>query len=331
MFARLRAVLILGFALILCAASAWPQDDRSGTIQISGRVVDSASFQIPNVAVTLKIIGMDQPLVKVQTDQDGVFTFPAVSANEYELHFEATGFAPVTRDASQVIASGTVVLKVDPSRTHILTFLPSIGIFGQLIDASGAAISNAIVTIQPPKPEQMTVARVSVDQEGKFVSSAASLQGTYEFRFSAPGFKSVTKQSVPTKGYIEVGTVVMPIGDVTDAPMKTTLCEAVNNSNHFTGHFVEFRTEIHASGKVTPMTLVLYDSSCSAAVLGPMLDGRSINPIDNHILRENLDQHRFVEAIVLGKFERLSTPIGSYRYRLTIHSISGVAAKPNDR
>lgn len=326
MFARLRAILVLGFALVLCAAHVWSQDDHPATLRISGRVVDPASFQIPNVDVALKIVGMDQPLMKVVTDGNGIFTFPAVPSNAYELHFEAIGFAPVTLDAAQVMASGTVVMRVGRLR-GIWKASPSIGIFGRLIDPSGAAVSNAVVTIQPPKPEQITVAPVRVDQEGKFVSSAASLQGTYEFRFSAPGFKSVTKQSVPTKGYIEVGTVVMPIGDVTDAPMKTTLCEAVNNSNRLTGHFVEVRTEIHASEKGTPMTLVLYDSSCSAVVLGPMLDGRSINATDKHTLRKNLDQHHFVEATVLGKFEPLSTPVGSYRYRLTIHSISGVAVK----
>ena len=327
MFARPRAISILGFALVLCAAPAWSQDDQPTTLRISGRAVDPASFQIPNVAVTLKIVGMDQPLMKAVTDETGIFTFPPVPSNSYELHFDKPGFAPLAMDAAKVIASGTVVMKVTaPAETPIPS---SIGIFGRLLDLSGAAISDAVVAIQPPKPEQMTVQRVRVDQEGNFVSWAASQQGPYEFRFSAPGFKPVTKQiAQPMNGYIEVGTVVMPIGDVTDAPMKATLCDVANHPNRFNGHFVEVRTEIHASGKDTAMTFVLYDSSCSAVVLGPMLDGRSINATDNHTLRKNLDQHRFVEATVLGKFEPLSTPIGNYRYRLTIHSISGVAVEP---
>jgi len=49
MFARLRAVLILGFALILCAASAWPQDDRSGTIQIPLALVDQISAHLASL------------------------------------------------------------------------------------------------------------------------------------------------------------------------------------------------------------------------------------------------------------------------------------------
>ena len=50
--------------------------------------------------------------MKVVTDRAGMFTFPAVPSNTYELRFDKLGFAPLTMDAAQVIAIGTVVMKV---------------------------------------------------------------------------------------------------------------------------------------------------------------------------------------------------------------------------
>ncbi len=76
MFVKLWAIFILGFALLLCGAPVWSQDNQPTSIRISGRVVDPASFQIPNVAVTLKVVGREQSQMKVVTDETGHLHFP---------------------------------------------------------------------------------------------------------------------------------------------------------------------------------------------------------------------------------------------------------------
>jgi hypothetical protein len=91
-----RGTFILASILVL-ADIGWSQSARSTpTIPIAGRVTDLAFNQIPNVTVTLKAMGAEKGIASVETEQTGVFRFPAVPSGAYELHFEKAGFMPVT-------------------------------------------------------------------------------------------------------------------------------------------------------------------------------------------------------------------------------------------
>jgi hypothetical protein len=91
-----RGTFILA-SLLAFAAIGWSQSVRStATIPIAGRVTDLAFNQLPNVTVTLRAMGSDKGIASVETEQTGVFRFPAVPSGAYELHFEKAGFMPVT-------------------------------------------------------------------------------------------------------------------------------------------------------------------------------------------------------------------------------------------
>ena len=96
MGSKFRGTFLLA-SLMAFAAIGWSQSAQSTlTIPIAGRVTDSAFKQIPNVTVTLKVLGSDKGIAKVETDQTGAFRFPAVPPGAHELHFEKTGYMPVT-------------------------------------------------------------------------------------------------------------------------------------------------------------------------------------------------------------------------------------------
>ena len=96
MSSKFRGTFFLA-SLLAFAAIGWPQSAQSiPTIPIAGHVTDSAFKQLPNVTVTLKVLGSDKGIARVETDQTGAFRFPAVPSGAHELHFEKAGFMPVT-------------------------------------------------------------------------------------------------------------------------------------------------------------------------------------------------------------------------------------------
>ncbi len=99
------------------AASGWSQSaPATATIPLAGHVTDLAFKRIPNVAVTLKTIGSDIEISRVETDPAGEFRFPAVPSGAHELHFEKAGFMPVsfpiqTSSEEKELDIGSVILQ----------------------------------------------------------------------------------------------------------------------------------------------------------------------------------------------------------------------------
>jgi hypothetical protein len=67
--------------------------------------------------VTLKPLGSDKGIAKMETYQTGAFRFPAVPSGAYELHFEKAGFMPVTfpiqvSQEEKYIDVGSVVMQI---------------------------------------------------------------------------------------------------------------------------------------------------------------------------------------------------------------------------
>jgi hypothetical protein len=82
--------------------------------QISGRVVDITGAGMSNAAVTLTRMDLHDATTG-QTDENGVFTFPAVSSGLYELIFETSGFRRATVPVNRVGKGknvGTIVMEV---------------------------------------------------------------------------------------------------------------------------------------------------------------------------------------------------------------------------
>jgi hypothetical protein len=91
-----RGTFLLAGLLAFAAIGGTQFTQSTPTIPVAGRVTDSAFNQIANVTVTLKRLGSDKGIAKVETDQTGAFRFPAVPFGAHELHFEKAGFIRVT-------------------------------------------------------------------------------------------------------------------------------------------------------------------------------------------------------------------------------------------
>ena len=102
--------VIYAILLQLLCGAAWGQN----TV-VSGRVTDTSSGVIPNVAVDLTNRAT-QVKLQTLTNAEGIFVFPSVPPGNYEVNAKVTGFA-----ASRI---ESVTLEVGQSRTLDLTLMP---------------------------------------------------------------------------------------------------------------------------------------------------------------------------------------------------------------
>jgi hypothetical protein len=112
-----RGTFLLAGLLAFAAIGGTQFAQSTPTIPVAGRVTDAAFNQIANVTVTLKALGSDKGIAKVETDQTGAFKFPAVPFGAHELYFEKTGFMTVTfpiqvSPAEKYVDVGSVILQV---------------------------------------------------------------------------------------------------------------------------------------------------------------------------------------------------------------------------
>jgi len=117
MGSKFRGTFFLASLLAFAAIGLSQSAPSTPTIPISGRVTDSAFNQIPNVIVTLKALGSEKALARMETDQTGAFRFPAVPSGAHELHFEKAGFIPVTfpmevSPEEKYIDVGSVIMQI---------------------------------------------------------------------------------------------------------------------------------------------------------------------------------------------------------------------------
>jgi hypothetical protein len=129
-------------------------------------------------------------------------------------------------------------------QTNASALAKEIRISGRVIDPSGAALSRITVTLTAFGSEQ-PAKTVLTDEEGRFALTVVSPLH-YEVRFEFPGFKSLTIRSGtdPTSNDIDVGTVTLEIGEVTEGPMwpvkrprkikPLTVCELLGNLKQYT-------------------------------------------------------------------------------------------------
>ena len=83
-----RALFASALLVLLAAPSAWAQ----ATAQISGTVVDSSGSVLPGVRVTLTNEATNAVRL-TQSNESGVYVFPAVPPGTYSLKVELEGFS----------------------------------------------------------------------------------------------------------------------------------------------------------------------------------------------------------------------------------------------
>src|SRR3954469_2823431 len=60
--------------------------------RLSGSVIDSSGSAIPGAVVTLTLSGGAKAALRGQTTSDGLFSFPAVRPETYDISVESQGF-----------------------------------------------------------------------------------------------------------------------------------------------------------------------------------------------------------------------------------------------
>ena len=93
---RILPTLILGLAVGLAIVAPAHAQSQATTGEVGGRVVDAQGAVVPGVTVTVKSpnTGLQRTAV---TDQEGLFSIALLPPDSYELVFELSGFAVVTR------------------------------------------------------------------------------------------------------------------------------------------------------------------------------------------------------------------------------------------
>jgi hypothetical protein len=127
--------------------------------------------------------------------------------------------------------------------------------------------------------------------------------------------------------YFDIPTVPAKTHSAPNSPIRTTLCELIEQADRFHGEFVEVRSEVHPNG--VDITTRLIDSSCGAAVfLSVPNESRLINPRNYPVFKRYLEQRRIFDATVSGKFELVLAQFGRTTSVLTVDSVSSIAPKP---
>ena len=101
---RIVPTLILGLAVGLGIAAPARAQSQATTGEVGGRVVDAQGAVVPGVTVTAKSpnTGLQRTAV---TDQEGLFTIALLPPDSYDLLYELSGFAPVTRPLRITVGS----------------------------------------------------------------------------------------------------------------------------------------------------------------------------------------------------------------------------------
>ena len=97
MMCRSRLTLLV----LLISAFAWPAAGQV-TGSIAGTVRDASGAVLPGVTVTLTGPSLQRQNEIVTTATDGTYRMPLVPPGVYQLKFELSGFAPITRTQVEV-------------------------------------------------------------------------------------------------------------------------------------------------------------------------------------------------------------------------------------
>src|SRR5579863_8559209 len=119
---RHRLVLLI---VLLCTSL---QGQFSG--RLAGTVLDATGAAVPGATVSLYLPKGDKPVLSTKTAADGTWNLIGVRVSEYDISFEATGFARTTLRA----------IPVDPAReTTVQTVTLQLPAVSQSVDVASEA------------------------------------------------------------------------------------------------------------------------------------------------------------------------------------------------
>ena len=132
---RLLFVLLVLFALHLCA---WGQ----ATSQISGTVTDSSGAVIPSASVEIENLATSFKR-SAATDPSGIYTFLQVVPGTYKVTVKATGFRTATLNDVQLLVNSprTTNIKLEVGQ---VTETVSVTAEAEMVNTTDASIGNAI-------------------------------------------------------------------------------------------------------------------------------------------------------------------------------------------
>jgi hypothetical protein len=182
---RLRALLLTTLAVLPSIAVAQDQPDEA---LIWGRVTDARFAAIEKVTVTLRAVGVGEPVAMVQTKSDGTFTFPAFPPKAYQLRFERIGFVPVTMEADKAMALGVVVMQIGEA------------IEGRKVEARPSPRTIPPRAIKRVDPEYTARAKAA----GLEVADPLGLDDAAVAAIETWRFKPSTRDDVPTPATVTI-------------------------------------------------------------------------------------------------------------------------------
>ena len=130
--------------LMLCFASvlALPLLGQSTTARLSGSITDATGAVVPHASVTVRNTDTNF-MQKVESNDTGVFTVPALPPGHYELVAEAAGFTRRVQSGITLTVSQNATLDVT-LQTGSATDTVTVNAGAELINATTAEISQVI-------------------------------------------------------------------------------------------------------------------------------------------------------------------------------------------
>jgi len=132
-------LLLFGVALLICPAGAIAQ---VSTAQLTGTVTDPSGAAVPNAQI--KATQTETKLVgRAVTDQQGVFTIPALPVGPYALDVSAQGFGPYNQTGIVLTVGQVANLQI---QLHVGNVVESVTVTGAApaIEATESSIRNTI-------------------------------------------------------------------------------------------------------------------------------------------------------------------------------------------
>jgi hypothetical protein len=167
----------VGLAILLCLASAGPLFAQA-TATISGRVVDDAGAVLPGVtiSVTNTATGAVRDTV---TNEEGLYSVPALLPGIYSVRAELTGFAPQLRERVEVLTGANMAVEL---KLGIAALQENITVSGQapLVESTQAVLSSSIrqaEVAQLPMMNRSMAALVTMLPGAREVPATVSAKG----------------------------------------------------------------------------------------------------------------------------------------------------------
>jgi hypothetical protein len=182
-------------------------------------------------------------------------------------------------DRSQIAAAVSVAVLYLVLLGQSMTAEPEkmVRISGRLVDAGNRPLPWATVTISIPGSALLPSA-ISTDENGQFATLSMASRSC-ELRFEKPGFKTFTIRLAQEEldHDVELGTLVQPIGRVTEGPMfpvtaltlvkPVTVCEVLADLKRFSGKPVAIAGRLDCSWSLTDHTCHLAEDKCDRPVV----------------------------------------------------------------